>query len=187
VAPDILEGANYGARVDLWSMGVVAFVLLGGYPPFYEESRDDLYARIRNGEYEFHDEYWGRISDEAKTFVAKLLVVDPRLRYSANSALHVDRWMREEDEKLHVRTIRKSNRATKSNLYRQPSLGHHASTTSFVKTRRLIIMSYRRGAFIIFSRVKIYNSQWMKISSIGSKKDRSFIYRGNFVVKKFLQ
>jgi calcium/calmodulin-dependent protein kinase I len=130
VAPEILEGVNYGARVDLWSMGVVAFVLLGGYPPFYEESRDELYARIRNGEYEFHEEYWGRISDEAKTFVAKLLVVDPRLRYSASSALHVDRWMREEDEKLHVRTIRKSNRATKSNLYRQPSLGHHASTTS---------------------------------------------------------
>jgi hypothetical protein len=48
-------------------------------------------------------------------------------------------------------------------------------------------VSYRRGAFIIFSRVKIYNSQWMKISSIGSKKDRSFIYRGNLVVKKFLQ
>lgn len=132
VAPEILEGQTYGARVDLWSMGVVAFVLLGGYPPFYEDNRDDLYSRIRHGDYEFHDEYWGRISDDAQTFVSKLLVVDPSVRYSASAALNLDDWMREEDDTLAGRTIRK--RRSPSNLYRQPSLGHYASTTSLYST-----------------------------------------------------
>mmetsp|Transcript_1211 Transcript_1211/g.1850 ORF Transcript_1211/g.1850 Transcript_1211/m.1850 type:complete len:398 (-) Transcript_1211:2529-3722(-) len=99
VAPEILEGVAYGLQVDMWSLGVIAYILLGGYPPFVETNQRELFKKIRKGEYEFHDEYWSTISHEAKGLISALLTVCPQKRLSAVGALQ-NSWVKESDEVL---------------------------------------------------------------------------------------
>jgi len=77
----------YGPSVDMWSAGVVLFILLGGYPPFYHESEAVLFEIIRKGKFEFDDAVWDEVSDLAKDLICKLLVVDPSKRLTASDAL----------------------------------------------------------------------------------------------------
>lgn len=63
VAPEVLQQKPYGKAVDVWSIGVIAYILLCGYPPFYDESDANLFAQIIRGEYEFDAPYWDQISD----------------------------------------------------------------------------------------------------------------------------
>jgi len=87
VAPEILKSESYGKEVDLWSIGVILYILLCGFPPFYSERTDELYNQIKRGEYEFPDPYWTEISFAAKDLVRKLLTVNPKRRYTAEQAL----------------------------------------------------------------------------------------------------
>merc|ERR1712129_12362 len=99
VAPEILEGNPYDSKADMWSIGVILYILLGGYPPFIEKNQRNLFRKIRNGDYEFHDEYWGGVSTDAKNLISSLLTVKPGKRYSANQALK-DKWICGDDEEL---------------------------------------------------------------------------------------
>jgi len=87
VAPEILKSEAYGKEVDLWSVGVILYILLCGFPPFFHEHTDALYNQIKRGEYEFPDPYWSEISFAAKDLVRKLLTVNPRRRLTAEGAL----------------------------------------------------------------------------------------------------
>jgi len=87
VAPEILKESAYGKEVDMWSVGVILYILLCGFPPFYSESTSELYNQIKNGEYEFPDPYWTEISFAAKDLVRKLLKVDPKSRLTAVQCL----------------------------------------------------------------------------------------------------
>lgn len=99
VAPEILEGSRYGTKADMWSLGVIMYILLGGYPPFIDQNQRDLFRKIRKGQYEFHPEYWGQVSKEAKKLISSLLTVDPRKRLSAEEALKSP-WIMGSDEML---------------------------------------------------------------------------------------
>jgi calcium/calmodulin-dependent protein kinase I len=129
VAPEILEGTPYDERADMWSVGVILYILLGGYPPFIESTQRDLFRKIRKGEYEFHEgmfifnlfffthflstqglysrtlpllprvEYWGTVSKEAKNLISSLLTVDPESRLTAAGAME-DLWITGDDAKL---------------------------------------------------------------------------------------
>jgi len=92
--------------VDLWSLGVVLFMLLGGYPPFYESGDDQkaLYKKIVNASYNFHDEHWSGVSEEAKDLVRKLLVIDPTRRLAVDQALSHP-WLRRARSDLVVRNL----------------------------------------------------------------------------------
>lgn len=57
-------GLIYGPAVDLWSAGVVLFILLGGYPPFYDENEPALFAQIRRGAFSFDDPVWDSVSEK---------------------------------------------------------------------------------------------------------------------------
>jgi serine/threonine protein kinase len=92
VAPEILEGVAYDTKSDMWSLGVIIYILLGGYPPFIEQNQRELFRKIRRGQYEFHEEYWGSVSADAKDLISKLLTVDPAKRLSAEEALK-HKWM----------------------------------------------------------------------------------------------
>jgi len=87
VAPEVLEGKQYGKEVDLWSLGVILYILLCGFPPFYDESTAGLYRQIKNGQYDYPDPYWTEISDEAKQVVTGLLTVNPEKRWSPDKLL----------------------------------------------------------------------------------------------------
>ena len=62
VAPEILNREKYGTKVDMWSMGVILFIMLGGYPPFYADNPRELLRLTKKGQFEFDPEYWGEIS-----------------------------------------------------------------------------------------------------------------------------
>jgi serine/threonine protein kinase len=87
IAPEVLRREGYKKEVDMWSIGVITYILLCGYPPFYEETNQKLFSSIMEGAYAFDSPYWDDISLEAKSFVARLLVVDPALRMGADEAL----------------------------------------------------------------------------------------------------
>ena len=80
VAPEILKGKKYGTAVDMWSCGVIVYILLGGYPPFHDDNHAILYRKIKAADYAFDPQYWDQVSDDAKDLIKKMLVVDPDKR-----------------------------------------------------------------------------------------------------------
>jgi calcium/calmodulin-dependent protein kinase I len=72
----------------MWSVGVVAYIMLSGYPPFYSERDQELFEQVRRGEFEMERPEWTNVSEEAKSFVSALLVVDPETRLTAEQALN---------------------------------------------------------------------------------------------------
>lgn len=74
VAPEIITKQKYGPAVDVWSLGVIFYILLCGYPPFLADTRAALFRCIMKGRYEFHDDAWGNISQDAKDFISRMLV-----------------------------------------------------------------------------------------------------------------
>ncbi|XP_063703604.1 calcium/calmodulin-dependent protein kinase type 1 isoform X2 [Culicoides brevitarsis] len=87
VAPEVLAQKPYGKPVDVWSIGVISYILLCGYPPFYDENDANLFAQILKGEYEFDSPYWDDISDSAKDFIQHLMCVNVEKRYTCKQAL----------------------------------------------------------------------------------------------------
>mmetsp|Transcript_22053 Transcript_22053/g.43825 ORF Transcript_22053/g.43825 Transcript_22053/m.43825 type:complete len:352 (-) Transcript_22053:442-1497(-) len=87
VAPEIIKKAPYGPAVDLWSIGVIMYILLCGFPPFYHESTAALYKQIKKGDFEFPSPYWDEISDAAKNLISGLLTVDPKKRLTSQGVL----------------------------------------------------------------------------------------------------
>jgi calcium/calmodulin-dependent protein kinase I len=99
VAPEILEGIPYDTQADMWSLGVIVYILLGGYPPFIEQNQRELFRKIRKGQFEFHDEYWGQVSKEAKHLISSLLTVHPTKRMDGPDSL-TDKWITAGDDVL---------------------------------------------------------------------------------------
>ncbi|KAI9026815.1 calcium/calmodulin-dependent protein kinase 1 [Hyaloraphidium curvatum] len=87
VAPEVLKRQGYGREVDLWSIGVITYILLCGYPPFYDQNNIELFKQILAGRFEFDKPWWDPISEDAKDFIRKLLVLDPSQRYTTRQAL----------------------------------------------------------------------------------------------------
>uniref|UniRef100_A0A3Q0QNR4 Calcium/calmodulin dependent protein kinase I n=1 Tax=Amphilophus citrinellus TaxID=61819 RepID=A0A3Q0QNR4_AMPCI len=87
VAPEVLAQKPYSKAVDCWSIGVIAYILLCGYPPFYDENDAKLFEQILKAEYEFDSPYWDDISDSAKDFIVHLMEKDPSMRYTCEQAL----------------------------------------------------------------------------------------------------
>jgi len=126
VAPEILEGVPYGLKADMWSLGVIIYILLGGYPPFVESNQRELFRKIRKGQFEFHDEYWGAVSPEAKQLISSLLTVSPEKRLSANDALN-NSWIRSSETDLAGKDLGKNLAELKKfNAKRKFKAGVHA-------------------------------------------------------------
>mmetsp|Transcript_33167 Transcript_33167/g.65669 ORF Transcript_33167/g.65669 Transcript_33167/m.65669 type:complete len:657 (-) Transcript_33167:67-2037(-) len=92
MSPEVL-GKRYTSKADLWSMGVVAYMLLSSRLPFYGNDRRKIISRIKKCKYNFNDMAWRTVSDHAKTFVRSLLQADPDLRPTASGAMQ-HKWIR---------------------------------------------------------------------------------------------
>ncbi|KZV75221.1 Pkinase-domain-containing protein [Peniophora sp. CONT] len=87
VAPEVLNKYGHGKPVDLWSTGIITYVLLCGYSPFRSDDVKELVRETTEAKIEFHDRYWKAVSSEAKAFIRALLSPDPTLRPTASEAL----------------------------------------------------------------------------------------------------
>uniref|UniRef100_A0A8C6WSX4 non-specific serine/threonine protein kinase n=1 Tax=Neogobius melanostomus TaxID=47308 RepID=A0A8C6WSX4_9GOBI len=95
LAPEVFTAAStdgYGLSVDAWSLGVLLFVCLGGYPPFHEQFGTSVREQVLRGSYTLLPKQWSHISEQAKDLVQKLLVVDPSQRLNIEEALSHD-WL----------------------------------------------------------------------------------------------
>lgn len=92
VAPEVLMQHPYGKAVDVWSIGVITYILLCGYPPFYAETDPELFEQIKKAEFEFESPYWDEISAAAKNFIMKLMEKEPEKRYTCRQAMQ-DPWI----------------------------------------------------------------------------------------------
>ena len=86
IAPEVLAG-DYDEKCDVWSTGVVMYILLCGYPPFNGKKTEDIYKAIKKGNLKFPGKEWSVVSQEAKELISKMLEKDPKKRCSALEAL----------------------------------------------------------------------------------------------------
>ncbi|CAL9705000.1 unnamed protein product [Knipowitschia caucasica] len=87
VAPEVLAQKPYSKAVDCWSIGVITYILLCGYPPFFEDNETRLFSKIMRAEYAFHSPFWDDISESAKDFIKKMMEKSPEKRLSTDEAL----------------------------------------------------------------------------------------------------
>jgi len=91
VAPEVIDCAPYDSSVDLWSIGVITYILLTGFLPFFEKNPRVLFSKIKSVDYNWDD--CPPVSDEAKQFIASLLVANPKQRIQVEEALKHS-WIR---------------------------------------------------------------------------------------------
>jgi len=91
IAPEVING-SYNERSDIWSCGVILYILLCGYPPFNGENDHKILCKIFQGKLEFKGEIWQNVSNEAKSFIQKMMERDVNRRYTAAQALN-DPWL----------------------------------------------------------------------------------------------
>lgn len=104
-APEVLLGKPYSKAVDMWSVGVITYILLCGFEPFYDDRGDTaIYKKILRADYAFISPWWDDISLSAQDFISKLLVTDPNKRLSANQAMSHP-WVREENSAAKTKHI----------------------------------------------------------------------------------
>ena len=87
VAPEILEQGEYSNACDIWSIGVILYVLLSGYLPFYGNTQEELFDKILTASFSFNNKCWDDVSDQAKDLVSKMLTLRPEDRPSAEECL----------------------------------------------------------------------------------------------------
>ena len=90
IAPEVLQN-GYNEKCDLWSCGIILYILLSGAPPFYGKNEKEIFNKILTGNLSFKNKIWNTISEEAKSLVKKLLEIDPEKRISAKDALK-EKW-----------------------------------------------------------------------------------------------
>uniref|UniRef100_A0A8C1V440 calcium/calmodulin-dependent protein kinase n=1 Tax=Cyprinus carpio TaxID=7962 RepID=A0A8C1V440_CYPCA len=87
LSPEVLRKDPYGKPVDIWACGVILYILLVGYPPFWDEDQHKLYQQIKAGAYDFPSPEWDTVTAEAKNLINQMLTINPAKRITAEQAL----------------------------------------------------------------------------------------------------
>ena len=136
IAPEILTlKPSYSKACDMWSLGVITYIMLSGTYPFFGDSEIALYEHIKSGQFNFPEKHWKGISTEAKEFIQSLLNVDPELRPTASMALEQNAWF----VKAHADPVDVAN----ATLLAVPERLGRASAMPKLKRRAMSILSRR--------------------------------------------
>ena len=92
-APEVIARKPYEQKCDIWSLGVITYILLSGFPPFYDDNQIAEMEKIRKAEFSYPSPYFDDVSKEAKDFINKMLVVNPNDRLDAKAVL-AHPWLR---------------------------------------------------------------------------------------------
>jgi len=103
VAPEVLKG-SYDEKCDIWSIGVVCYILLCGFPPFCGDNDNQILKAVKKGAFDFPSPEWDAISGKAKQFISNMLVLDPAARFSAEALLE-DSWLKDTMSSAPVGTL----------------------------------------------------------------------------------
>jgi len=93
VAPEVLTDKGHGKPVDVWSIGVITYVLLCGYAPFQNPDEEEMIEKTVHADVRFHEQYWKNVSQEAKDFIKTLLIVDPHKRPTIEEVMQLP-WIK---------------------------------------------------------------------------------------------
>jgi serine/threonine protein kinase len=118
----------------MWSIGVITYILLSGYPPFQDDNQNELFNKIKLGIFYYHEKYWSNVSNEAKDFINHLLVIDPHLRLTVDDALRHP-WLNIDPDVLdkHILDYRKAHMEIMSQIESQ----HHIDIDKHIATKKL--------------------------------------------------
>jgi len=115
IAPEVIECVyedeseevkkGYGIEVDMWSLGVIAYILLCGFPPFYDENDDDLFESILDANYQFLSPFWDDISAGAKDLISNLLTADHKKRFTPDQVISHP-WTKGNAPTIHLSTTK---------------------------------------------------------------------------------
>ena len=101
LSPEVVKREAYGKPVDVWAIGVILYILLVGYPPFWDEVQERLYQQIKLGRYDFPKPEWDSVSNSAKELIKNMLCVDPTKRITVTDSMNHP-WVRgKEASKMH--------------------------------------------------------------------------------------
>lgn len=103
IAPEVLNN-SYNEKCDIWSCGVIMYILLCGYPPFYGEEEHEIYAAVKSGKYVMDGSDWDQVSADAKDLIRNMLCMNIGKRYSAEQAInHI--WFKKMKEMINIKPI----------------------------------------------------------------------------------
>lgn len=103
MAPEIVREEKYDEKVDVWSVGVIAYILLSGRPPFRGKNKNEIFSSIKHNEIAFDHPVWEKVSPDAKDFITKALIKDKNGRASAKTLIEHE-WIRKQVKNPEIET-----------------------------------------------------------------------------------
>jgi len=164
VAPEVLMRSPYDQQSDMWSVGVIMYLLLGGDLPFMGRTQKELFRSIVLGKYDFPDESWSHVSDEAKDLIKKLLMTDPSERLTSRAAMQSP-WMRQRGNLLARNNLQYTSRRLKTFNARMKLRSSMIAVTAVTRARLSVSRKFASDRSMSSGSQRVVESETKRLPS----------------------